>query len=257
MSANHLVYVLSKIEFMGITEGRFSSLVEEFIEKFRLHYPIFDSNKVREGIEIKLNDGGVPRIEKIEQRICVLLSMNSDWSIRLSTDSLVVQTKVYKNFAGLSERIEPVLQFIKSKFEINYLKSVSIRYINNFDYNPDYDFKDVIKRRDFLQPDLNGWRKGGSNLSSTYVIEDNAVAINSGIALNGTKIPPELFDISSDFADFSSTVKGPMALLDINSFYIPRRKGESNDFNINEILDKLSELRDNANIIFNDIVITQ
>ncbi|MFR0654922.1 TIGR04255 family protein [Pantoea sp. SIMBA_079] len=251
----NLIYVLAKVDFGRITESRFKDRSDAVQEALRKDYPIVNENNILTTIQFDFNKSNEHKINQSNERIINLCSSNRDWGIRITQNFLMLQTKRYDGFDKFINRMRAILTVIEKEFELYHSAFVGIRFVNKFQYNGDDDFKDVFRRRDFIQPELHfdNSLKAGSNLNAHYFAGFNNLKINSGIMIDGPKVAGEFTDLPSDLGIQSDEIlEGVWAHLDIDCFY--NEPDVLNDFSVEDITEKYSALRKLANEAYVQII---
>ncbi|WP_130100489.1 TIGR04255 family protein [Siccibacter turicensis] len=249
--AEHLIHMLSKIEFGRISRKKFLDSVDYVIESLRKDFPYVLQVREQNSYRFELKIEGTPEVITETDPILTLLSANKTWGIRISQGFIVLQTKKYEGFTDFINKMSNVIDAVHQHLEITHTSFIGMRYINKFPYIPGEEFKDCFKRLEFLQPDMNEWKKAGSNLNARYVVETEALSLNSGVMVNAPKHNADLAELVSDIDDVTEIIGGPIAHLDIDSFF---NNGELIEYNKEYIINKINTLRLNANKVFMETV---
>lgn len=252
--AEHLIYMLSKIEFGRISASKFDSSKDEVIEKLRRDFPVVRPYRNQNTFRFEIKPEGKPELLHDEEPVITLLSANKSWGIRISPSAIMLHTNKYKNFADFRERILKIVEAVHQSFDLTHLSFVGMRYVNAFNLDVDVGFASYFKRMDLLQPEMKSWGKAGSNLNARYLNGDNLISLNSGVTIGGSRYPADLADLASDIDDVTVTNEGVVAHLDIDSFY---STNELVDFSIDFISEKIAVLRQNADAVFYETIIVK
>lgn len=247
---NHLIYMLSKIEFGRISESKFMAGMDGIIEGLRRDFPHVMPLRKQNSFRFELKSEGAPEVFTDIDPVLTLLSSNKNWGIRIAPNFIILHTKKCEGFKDFREKFFKVIEAVHRNFDITHISFVGMRYLNAFKYNEQTDFNEYFRRLDFLQPDLNSWMKAGSNMSARYVVGTEALNINSGVMINAPKYMPDLADLASDIDNINLINEGPVAHLDIDSFY---GTDDLVEFSMDFISQKIDVLRDNANAGFHEI----
>ncbi|HBG10816.1 MAG TPA: TIGR04255 family protein, partial [Clostridium sp.] len=103
-------------------------------------------------------------------------------------------------FDDFEKRMKKLLSALQETLGISHFSFIGMRFLNKFPHSPDLVNEFGINRSEFLQPIIDGYNRGGSNLSSRYEDMERRyfLSINSGVVINGPKITPELAELASD-----------------------------------------------------------
>lgn len=252
--ANHLIYVLSKIEYGRISKTKFMDGMDGVIEALRKDFPHVQPLRQQNSFRFELKSEGAPEVFTDTDPVLTMLSSNKAWGIRIAPNFIILHTKKCEGFIDFRKRILKVLNAVKVNFDITHISFIGMRYINSFDYKRETEFTDCFKRVDFLQPQLNGWMRAGSNLSARYIIGTEAVNINSGVMINAPRYMPDLVELASDIDDVNKIVDGPVAHLDIDSIF---GTDELVEFSLDFVSQKIEVIRNNANAAFFEAIRTE
>jgi uncharacterized protein (TIGR04255 family) len=253
--SEYLPFTLAHIEFSPIPETTFNNKTDELLEELRERYPIFQEKELVKQVDVRLGDNAV----NIEERTHPLVKMSSSdrsFGIRISTNHVTLHTVNYKNFSDFKLRFLEILKICKETFSIYNYSFLGIRYINRFTILNE-DFSKYYFLTDFLQPDLNGWSKGGSNHNTGYLTNaDTKINIQGGVSINSRLLPGEIFALTSDLISENPIVEGLSTFLDIDSFHA---SGDDThpEFNITTIEEKLDVLRTKSREALNAIIKTE
>lgn len=249
--SKHLIYMLAKIEYGRISKSKFNEGKDKIIEDLRKDFPHVQHVKKSNTYRFEFKHEGVPEVVTDTDPVLTLLSSNKAWGIRISPVAIVLHTRQYEGYTDFHERLLNILARVNNSFNITHISFVGMRYVNNFDYDPSYEFKEYFLRMDFLQPMLNSWGRAGSNMTARYGMDTEAININSGVMMNAPKYLPDLIEFASDLDEGNNFREGIFAHLDIDSYYY---NDELVDFSFDFISEKTKVLRDNANKAFFDII---
>ncbi|RWT91162.1 hypothetical protein DN590_19315 [Citrobacter freundii] len=250
----HLIYVLSKIEYGRISKSKFMEGMDGIIESLRRDFPHVMPLRQQNSFRFELKAEGAPEVFTDTDPVLTLLSSNKTWGIRIAPNFIILHTRKCDGFVDFREKILKVIEAVCRNFDITHISFIGLRYLNAFGYTPENEFSDHFKRLDFLQPKMNSWLRAGSNMSARYLVGTEAININSGVMLNAPKYMPDLAELASDIDDVNKINEGPIAHLDIDSFF---GADELVEFSLDFISDKIEVLRNNANSVFNDIIIQE
>ncbi|NIG76758.1 TIGR04255 family protein [Klebsiella sp. Ap-873] len=250
--AKHLNYVLSKIEYGRISKTKFMEGMDLIIEALRRDFPNVLPLRQQNSFRFELKAEGGHEVFTDVDPVLTLLSSNKAWGIRIAPNFIILHTRKCEGFIDFRDKIMKVIEAVYRNFDITHISFVGIRYLNSFDYSKEYEFSDCYKRLDFLQPSIDKWMKGGSNLSARYVIEADAINVSSGVMINAPKYMPDLAELASDIDDVNKINEGPVAHLDIDSFF---DANELVEFSMSFISEKIDTLRYNANSAYKEIII--
>lgn len=255
MMSKHLIYMLSKIQFGRIPNTTFLSKSDYILEALRKEYPIVLPKKNVQTFKIEFKGPGVPEMVQEEDPVLTLVSANKDWAIRITPEHIILHTKNYGCFDDFERRMKKLLSALQETLGISHFSFIGMRFLNKFTHSSELLNEFGINRPEFLQPIVNGYNRGGSNLSARYEdIEGRYfLSINSGVVINGPKITPELAELASDILNPVDVDAGVVAHVDIDSFYFLEDRME--EFDIDIISNKLNELRVASNAIFKEIVV--
>jgi len=254
----NLIYVLAKVDFGSITESRFKDRADAVQEALRKDYPIVNKNNILTKIQFDFNQSNEHKIQQSNERIINLCSSNREWGVRITQNFLMLQTKRYDGFEKFIKRMQAILAVVEKEFELYHSAFVGIRFVNKYEYNGDDDFKDVFRRRDFIQPDLHfeNSLKGGSNLQAHYLVGFNNLKINSGVMVDGLKVAADFTDLPNDLGIQGDEIsEGVWAHLDIDCFY--NEPDVLNDFSVEDITEKYGALRKLANNAYAQIIFSK
>ncbi|WP_072930007.1 TIGR04255 family protein [Nissabacter archeti] len=251
----HLIYMLSKVQYGRISKSRFDSKVDEIIEKLRKNFPHVQPIRQQNSFRFELKFESQPEIINEPDPMLILLSANKTWAIRITPSFVILHTKKYEGFDDFLNKMLMVVKEVNESFEISHISFMGMRFLNNFEYDPNTKFTDSFKRMDFLQPELNEWMRMGSNLSARYPILPNMININSGVMINAPKYLPDLIDLAVDLDDVTKINERPIAYLDIDSFFATEH--DLKEFSMPFIAEKLKDLRTNANQAFYEIIVDE
>ncbi|MEN4519417.1 TIGR04255 family protein [Pantoea agglomerans] len=250
--SEHLIYMLSKVQYGRISNTRFEAVTDQIIEKLRKNFPHVQPVRKQNSFRFDISSDGKPEMVNEPDPMLSLLSANKAWAIRITPNFIILHTKKYDGFSDFIQRMMNVIHVVNDVFDISHISFVGMRFLNNFGYTPETMFKDSFKRLDFLQPELNLWTRLGSNLSGRYAIETNVININSGVNIGAPKYLPDIFDLASDLDDVSKIIEQPVAYLDIDSFFPTEH--DLQEFSYELVSEKLHQLRLNANKAFGEII---
>ncbi|HCR4430663.1 TPA: TIGR04255 family protein [Morganella morganii] len=256
MAAQTLVYMLVKIEFGRIPDSTFLRLADEISESIRKDYPIAPQIKKFKMLQLDMRSKERPEVSEVESPVMTFLSPDKNFGLRIGSDFLVVHTKKYQSFSDLSRRVAKILPLLIEKYEITHYSFLGIRYVNKIIPDDNQEFDSVVKRTDFLQPQLCKWLKGGSNMLSHYVDRklEIALRINSGVMVDGMLVPADLMEVASDIVDIEERLPGPIAHIDIDATYNKDPDAGMDEIDTDEIIDKMSRLRSMANAAYENII---
>lgn len=242
MMNEHLIYMLSKIQFGRIPNTTFLSASDNILEALRKEYPIVLPKKNLQTFKIEFKGVGVPEMLQEEDPVLTLVSANKDWAIRISPEYIILHTKNYGRFDEFEHRLKKLLTVLEGALEISHFSFVGMRFLNKFPHSLDLKNEFGINRFEFLQPTMEGYNRGGSNLSARYedVNARNFLSINSGVVINGPKIVPELAELASDILNPLDVDAGVVAHIDIDCFYFLQDRMD--EFNVDVVLNKFNEL---------------
>lgn len=249
--SKHLIYMLAKIEYGRISRSKFNEGRDKIIEDLRKDFPHVQHVKKSHTYRFEFKAEGVPEVVTDTDPVLSLLSSNKAWGIRISPGAIILHTKKYEGFTNFHERLLGLLKRVHDIFNITHLSFVGMRFVNNFDYDPNQEFSEYFERLDFLQPTLNSWGRGGSNMIARYGMDTESITINSGVLMNAPKYLPDLMEVASDLYEGNNFREGIFAHLDIDSFYYTT---ELVDFDFDFVSEKTKVLRNNANAAFFDII---
>lgn len=245
--------MLSKIQFVRITDSKFKDLSDTVLEELRENYPLVQPKREVQSVQIDFGTDGQQNFKQTSEPMLSLISANKEWGVVISPENLILHTKNYGEFDQFEARMKFILGKLISVFKISHTSFLGMRFLNTFNYFEEHEFRDSFKRLDFLQPEINDWGRGGSSLSARYAVsESNMININSGVMINAPKLPPDLMQLASELGDFSQVKMEPVAHLDIDSFCF--FENEIQEFTIDNILKNINNLRVNANDAFHSIV---
>ncbi|POW59058.1 hypothetical protein C3408_05680 [Candidatus Pantoea alvi] len=253
--SEHLIYMLSKIQYGRISNSKFDSGKDQIIEKLRKSFPHVQPIRRQNSFRFDFSTDGKAELVNEPDPMLSLLSANKAWAIRVTPNFLILHTKSYAGFSDFLERMMTILEAVNEAFEISHVSFIGMRFLNNFEYDSETMFRDSFKRLDFLQPELNEWSRMGSNLNARYPIAPDLININSGVNINAPKYLPDIFDLASDLDDVSKIIESPVAYLDIDSFFPTEH--DLQEFDYAFIREKLHQLRNNANQAFEEIIVEE
>ncbi len=247
---SNLVYVLSKVQFGKVTDSKFNAAVDTLIDELRKKYPVFSTQEAKT-VEFTITPQG-PAVNESLQPLLLLKSPSSDWGVRITPEYVLLHTKNYVSFEDFQERMEFLLQTVEKVLPIFHTKFIGIRYLNKFEWSEETDFNQYFKRKEFLQPDLEGVpSKAGSNLNCSYVIDTGVLTINSGVVVNQPLVPADLLEIAAGLDLSNQPLEGPRAHLDLDSFC---NYDEMIEYDRGKALDVLAKLRSFAKNAYLEIV---
>ncbi|MFC6122593.1 TIGR04255 family protein [Citrobacter bitternis] len=254
MTNKHLIYMLSKIQFGRIPNTIFLSVSDYILEALRKEYPVVLPKKNVQTFKIEFKGVGVPEMIQEEDPVLTLASANKDWAIRITPEHVILHTKNYDCFDDFEMRMKKIFSALQTTLNISHFSFIGMRFLNKFPHSVGLLNEFGINRSEFLQPIIDGYNRGGSNLSARYEDMEKRyfLSINSGVVINGPKITPELAELASDILNPVEVDAGVVAHFDIDSFYFLEDRME--EFNIDVISNKLNELRVASNAIFKNIV---
>lgn len=253
--SEHLIYMLSKIQYGRISDTKFDSGKDQIIEKLRKNFPHVQPTRKQKSFRFDVGTNGKPELINESEPMISLLSANKAWAIRVTPQFFILHTKKYEGFTDFLRRMMTVLEAVNESFEISHISFMGMRFLNSFDYNSETKFKDSFKRMDFLQPELNDWFRMGSNLNARYPVLPDFININSGVNIGAPRYLPDVFDIASDLDDVTKIIQEPVAYLDIDSFFPTEHELQEFDYDL--VREKLNQLRVNANKAFNEIIVDE
>lgn len=254
MMNKHLIYMLSKIQFGRIPNTTFLSASDYILEALRKEYPIVLPKKNVQTFKIEFKGPGVPEMVQEEDPVLTLVSANKDWAIRITPEHIILHTKNYDCFDDFERRMKKLLSALQETLAISHFSFIGMRFLNKLSHSLELLNEFGINRPEFLQPTIDGYNRGGSNLTARYedIERRYYLNINSGVVINGPKITPELAELASDILNPVDVDAGVVAHVDIDSFYFLEDRME--EFDIDIISNKLNELRVASNAIFKTIV---
>lgn len=253
--SEHLIYMLSKIQYGRISNSKFETGKDLIIERLRKNFPHVQQVRMQNSFRFDFGADGKPEMVNEPDPMLSLISANKAWAIRITPNFMILHTKKYAGFSDFIERMMNVLKAVNESFEISHISFMGLRFLNNFDYDEETMFKDSFKRMEFLQPELNEWMRAGSNLNARYPILPDMININSGVNIGAPKYLPDIFELASDLDDVTKVIDQPVAYLDIDSFFPTEH--DLQEFDYDFIRDKLNQLRLNANQAFSDIIVDE
>jgi uncharacterized protein (TIGR04255 family) len=127
---------------------------------------------------------------------------------------------------------------------------VGIRYANKISLHKSED-TNRFRRKEFLQPELGGMDKTGSNLNSRYQTNSGWLVLNSGVTVNGAKLPNDLMEAAVDLGETNKPLDGPWAHLDVDSFYATDGMVE---YDLDNLMIQLANARSHAKAIYQEII---
>jgi uncharacterized protein (TIGR04255 family) len=252
--SEYLPFTLAHIQFSPIPETTFNNKKDKLLVELRERYPTFKEKESIKQVDVNITDNAV-NIDEREHPLIKMASSDRSFGIRISTNHVTLYTVNYKNFSDLNHRFLEILKICKETFSIYNYSFLGVRYINRFKIIKE-DFSKYYLLNDFLQPDLNGWSKGGSNHNTGYLTDvDTRINIQGGVSVDGCLLPGEIFALSSDLMSENPIVEGLSTFLDIDSFH---SSGDDThpEFNIAAIEGRLALLRHKSREALNAIVKT-
>ncbi|MGR5048160.1 TIGR04255 family protein [Photobacterium damselae] len=248
---NYLSLVISKIQYAVIPESRFKSGVSTIQDELRKEYPYLSSRSEVQLVDMHINaiSGEQSVNTKVIPRMC-MASADRQWIIQIMPDNIMLMTTDYSGFAEFTKRMERLLNITQQTLDITHTSFIGVRYINKISILDDYH---LIRSPEYLQPELCGYTKGGSNLTAKYETENGWLNINSGVLIDAPKLVPELQEMISEWQVDNQVLEGPWAHIDIDSFNASQ---ELIEYNSSNIMDKLGRLRKHAKDSFSSIIIS-
>lgn len=247
--SNHLSLVISKIQYAMIPESRFKNEVSAIQDELRKGYPYLSSRNEIQAVDMHINGstGEQSVNSRVIPRMC-MASTDRQWVIQVMPDNIILITTNYSGFTEFTERMETLLHTTHKMLDITHTSFIGVRYINKLSM---LDQAHLIKSPEFLQPELCGYARGGSNLTAKYKTADGWLNINSGVSINAPKLAPDLQELISEWQPDNQVLDGPWAHIDIDSF---NARQELVEYDSSHVISELGRLRKHAKDTFTSII---
>jgi uncharacterized protein (TIGR04255 family) len=171
----------------------------------------------------------------------------------VTTSDIYLYSDSYVNFNNFEIRLRVLLDKLAPIFPIYYTGFIGLRFLNKFSNLGERSFPVAFKRYDFLQPMLDEYKGAGSNLAAKYQTDAGWMSLNSGVIVNGSKLPPDLEQFAVTLNSKNDICEGPWAHLDLDSHKPDKSLVK---FDKDRVISILSSLRHCANKFYSGIVNT-
>lgn len=216
--SKYLAFVLVHIEFTPIPDSVFAENKNTFIERLLPEYPMFKDKESIKQVDVQIRDDNV-NIDEVTQPLVKLSSHDRKSGVRLTTNHLTLFTTSYSSFDDFRQIFVSILGEAKESFNLSHYTFLGLRYINRFEFEEGVEVDKFYRIPSYLQPEICGWAKGGSNHNTGYLTNDSTrVNIQGGVSINSPLLPAEIFSLASDVLEINPLVDGVSTFLDIDSF---------------------------------------
>ena len=103
--ANHLIYVLSKIEYGRISKTKFMEGMDGVIEALRKDFPHVQPLRQQNSFRFELKSEGAPEVFTDTDPVLTMLSSNKAWGIRIAPNFIILHTKKCEGFIDFRKKI--------------------------------------------------------------------------------------------------------------------------------------------------------
>lgn len=199
---------LVQVKYPPIQRFSDEKYMADIKEAITEEYPLVSTEQ---GLNIVITPQGVNQAPGANQ--LRFTSIDSNWSVVLSSEVVSLEAREYTHFDELSTRFNKVLGYIAKYFHPRYQLRLGLRYINEFRHSNE-DSYDTWRR--LLNPELLGLTAGSildgkveqTIAESLTRRNDGRILIRHGF-LNGTTVTP---------TTMHSAKTGPFYLLDLDYY---------------------------------------
>ena len=243
-----LIMALARVEFAKLPQVKLEGSIDSLHDMLRAQYPDINkglSNNVNLNIS-NIDNGEVASNVVAEQvPFWQFRSANSDWSVQIDVNGVLISTKAYTSSKDLCERIHAILDALDKAIKITHTRYVGVRFINKINTDSEGQFSSALRSGYIQQPLPFSDGMGGSSYNARYKIGLGWLDIRSTLVVGGHEVTEDLREVAAHLNLAKEPINEVFVTLDFDCKYI----SENFDlYDLDELNKKITYLTDQGKL---------